>query len=207
MSKYLHPIPGMKFSTTSANSSTTNKIYNYIYKIYEVAQFLQKVYEKIDTPIIPNKMNEVKKKTLRKQISTQSYSTLSFLSAPTTPMSVKYSNRYYQSPGVTNNSTINPELSKEKPKNGFVDAGKYMSMLNTRSTKQLLKSATSNKTSFRQLDDTDSIFDYPVERANCTSMFIRNAIGSHMVNKSKKSSNTSKTRKSDQKTSDSHSRK
>jgi hypothetical protein len=69
LEKHMHSIPGMKFSITSANSANTNKMYIFVYKIYEIAKFLQQVFEFIQNPILPNKMNSKSKGLLPLRVS------------------------------------------------------------------------------------------------------------------------------------------
>lgn len=69
MDRYLHSIPGMKFSTTSANSPNTNKMYEFVYKVYELAKFLQEICVRMDSTIIPEKLATEKKANLRHELS------------------------------------------------------------------------------------------------------------------------------------------
>lgn len=64
MNKLLHSIPGMKFSMTSSNSTNTNKMYDYVYKVHELCYLLVEVQQKIDGTIIPKKLPEKHKETV-----------------------------------------------------------------------------------------------------------------------------------------------
>lgn len=60
LQKYLHPVPGMKFSTTSANSPNTNKLYHFVYSIFQLAKFLNKVEDQVNGVVLPTKTQETR---------------------------------------------------------------------------------------------------------------------------------------------------
>jgi hypothetical protein len=150
MSKLLHSIPGMKFSMTSANSANSNKLYDHVYRVYELCQLFVEVHHKIDSTIIPKKLPGKHRATVQKELYMQSFvkhnkkqpgriqSTLSrsqlirqnFNSFTTSNLS----NAHYQ-------SIVKVDLSsdeKQSDKSYILDTSKYMSCLNNKSIKKML---------------------------------------------------------------------
>lgn len=148
--KYAHSIPGMKFSTTSANSLNTNKLYNYIYSLYSIAALFLEAQKRIDATIIPKKIQESRKKALQEELNFQEFAENN-----------KGKNRLWEVKKKENqadfgwkilNSTISKinfkniatiNLNKQENEPNLIDSEKYLWTLHSKSTRNLLKEAKS----------------------------------------------------------------
>lgn len=73
INKCVHPIPGMKFTTTSMNAKCTTLLYEYWYQLYNLIKFLSEVFVKIDSTIIPDRVSPEKQATLQKELDLKSF--------------------------------------------------------------------------------------------------------------------------------------
>ena len=138
----------MKFSTTSANSNNTNKLYEFIFSVYSIAALLSDVQQRIEKMIIPMKIPEYRKENLEKELDLQSFinhskDNIFHTHAQTSKNQVK---SFVEdiNPELNFNKVVRLDLNENKEKIiTLLDTENYLNTLGNKCTKKLLQQSNS----------------------------------------------------------------